>query len=118
MTEEEAEASSHANVILQALGVETKVRVDLTYQQIRRGDTLLACSDGLFKVVRNDEIARTVAEARDLDAACAELVALANARGGPDNITVAVARFDGFGLQQAQDTDTTGHQPFTPPASY
>ncbi len=117
MTEAEAEASSHANVILQALGVENEVRVDLTYQQIRRGDTVLACSDGLFKVVRNDGIARTLAQAPDLNAACAELIALANAKGGPDNITVAAARFDGFGLQPAQETDAVGRQPFTPSAS-
>lgn len=110
---EDAETSSHANVILQALGVENQVRVDLTYQQIRRGDTLLVCSDGLFKVVRNDEINRVVAQAADLHAACVELVALANARGGPDNITVALARFDGFGLQPSQNGDTVGRQPFT-----
>lgn len=114
---EDAETSSHANVILQALGVEDQVRVDLTYQQLRRGDVLLACSDGLFKVVRNEEIGRVVAQAADLDAACAELIALANARGGPDNITVALAQFDGFGLQPPHDGDTVGRQPFTTSAS-
>ena len=114
---EDAETSSHANVILQALGVENQVRVDLTYQQLRRGDTLLICSDGLFKVVRNDEIGRVVAQAADLHAACTELIALANGRGGPDNITVAVARFDGFGLQSPQTGDFVGRQPFTASAS-
>lgn len=111
---EDAESSSHANVILQALGVDPSVRVDLTFQQIRRGDTLLACSDGLFKVVRHDEIGRVMAQAADLHTACTELVALANERGGPDNITVAMARFDGFGLQPPQAGDAVGRRSFTP----
>ena len=112
MSEEEAERSGHASVILQALGVETEVQVDLTYQELRRGDTLIVCSDGLSRVVRNDEIAQIAARIRDPDALCAELIERANARGGPDNITVAVARFDGPGLQPARANEPVTRQTY------
>ena len=47
LTEEEAEHSERRNIILQALGPEATIKVDLTYQQVRTGDTLIICSDGL-----------------------------------------------------------------------
>jgi serine/threonine protein phosphatase PrpC len=56
LTEEEAETFEHNNIILQALGTADTVQVDLTFVELRRGDTLLLCSDGLSGMVRNDEI--------------------------------------------------------------
>src|SRR5262249_57223847 len=56
LTEEEAETFEHNNIILQALGTADTVQVDLTYVLLRKGDTLLLCSDGLSGMVRNDEI--------------------------------------------------------------
>src|SRR4029077_3382617 len=49
-------------------------------------------------------------KATDLAAACDQLITLANERGGPDNITVIIARFDGDGLRVASDGDSVGHQ--------
>jgi len=112
LTEEEAAQSERRNIILQALGPDAKVKVDLTHQEIRRGDTLVLCSDGLSGQVKKEEIARQVAETRDLTAVCDRLVALANERGGPDNITVLVARFDGDGLRAAAQAEEVGHQVF------
>src|SRR3954453_11037171 len=57
MTEEEAAQSERRHIILQALGPDPRVKVDLTHQSLRRGDTLLVCSDGLTNMVRNDELA-------------------------------------------------------------
>src|SRR5690606_10552759 len=57
LTEEEAEASERRNIILQALGPDPKVKVDLSWQMLQRGDLLLLCSDGLSSVVRRDELA-------------------------------------------------------------
>lgn len=99
ITEEEAENSPHGNLILQALGTHPELDVDLTYQQLRRGDTILLCSDGLSGQVKRPEIAGVLAAAPGLKAACEDLVALANERGGPDNITVVLARVDGEGLE-------------------
>lgn len=115
ITEEAAEQSERRNIILQALGPEATVRVDLTHQHVRRGDVLILCSDGLSSVVRAEEIGRAVTEEGDLQMACRRLVAFANALGGPDNITVVAARFDGTGLGAAVADDHVGHRPYEIP---
>src|SRR5881628_1482691 len=112
LTEEEAAQSERRNIILQALGPDAKVKVDLTHQELRRGDVLVLCSDGLSGQVKKEEIAEIVSAERDLQAACDKLIALANGRGGPDNITVVVARFDGDGLRLSDGgrQEDVGHQ--------
>ena len=98
MTAEEAEVSERRNIILQALGPEPTVKVDLTSQQVKRGDTLVVCTDGLTGQVRANEIAEVVNAEQDLVQVCKTLIDLANEGGGPDNITVVAARFEGAGL--------------------
>jgi len=115
ITEEEAEHSERRNIILQALGPEPFVRTEITHQQIRKGDALVLCSDGLSGLVRPDEIARIVTEERDLKVACKRLIDRANHNGGPDNITVVIARFDGDALSSAAASDAVGHQLFGTP---
>jgi protein phosphatase len=112
LTEEEAAHSERKNIILQALGPDPKVKVDLTHQEMRRGDILVLCSDGLSGQVKKEEIAKVVSSTQDLIAACDQLIALANERGGPDNITVVIARFDGDGLRfsGARPEEDVGHQ--------
>lgn len=112
LTEEEAAQSERRNIILQALGPDPKVKVDLTHQEVRRGDILVLCSDGLSGQVKKEEIAQVVNSTPDLGAAGDKLIALANERGGPDNITVVIARFDGDGLQNSDGTQQgdVGHQ--------
>ncbi|MGZ8494148.1 MAG: PP2C family protein-serine/threonine phosphatase [Gemmatirosa sp.] len=112
ITPEQAETSVRRNIILQALGPEATVKVDLTHQQVRRGDLLLLCSDGLSGQVRTPELGDAALQASDLAALCRELIARANATGGPDNITVVAARFDGEGLTDASLEDAVGHQRF------
>jgi len=113
LTEEEAEKSERKNIILQALGPDQKVKVDLTHQPVRRGDMIVVCSDGLSGQVRKDEIADIVARShQDLVAASSQLIELANQRGGPDNITVIVAHLMGDGLNSAAPDDRVGHQPY------
>lgn len=98
LTEEEAEHSERRNIILQALGPEAQIKVDLTHQPLKRGDTLVLCSDGLSTQINRDRITEIVNGEKDLTVACKKLIDAANANGGPDNITVIVARFDGEGL--------------------
>jgi hypothetical protein len=76
------------------------VKVDLTSQQVKRGDTLVLCSDGLSGQVRASEIADVVKGEKDLVQVCKKLIDLANEAGGPDNITVVAARFEGEGLME------------------
>jgi serine/threonine protein phosphatase PrpC len=114
LTEEEAEQSERRNIILQALGPDPRVKVDLSHQTLRRGDTLLICSDGLSGLVRRDEFAAMVRRHDDLASLCAALVDLANERGGPDNITIVAAHFDGDGLPQAGEAEGVGYSVYHP----
>ncbi len=109
LTEEEAEQSERRNIILQALGPEARVKVDLTYQPISRGDVLVICSDGLSNQVKRDEMAELVGRHPDLVELCSVLIDLANQRGGPDNITAVAARFDGEGLAEPS-SGSAGYQ--------
>jgi len=110
LTEEQAAHSDRKNIILQALGPEARVKVDLTYQELRRGDVLVLCSDGLTGQVKNEEIGQIAGGTTDLPLACDRLIALANERGGPDNITVIIARFDGENLRAAAAGDEPAYQ--------
>ncbi len=110
LTEEEAEQSERKNIILQALGPDPRVRVDLTHQEIRKGDLVVVCSDGLSGQVSAEEIAAAVTENKDLVAACGALIDLANERGGPDNITAIIARFDGDGLKDPSQDESVGRE--------
>lgn len=117
LTEEEAEQSERRNIILQALGPDPRVKVDLTHQPLGRGDTLVICSDGLSGQVRREELADLVAAYPEPVELCTALINLANSRGGPDNITVVVARFEGEGLPERQPADDVGYQVYRVPES-
>lgn len=105
---EEAETHMFRNVILQALGAQTELTPATGRIQLREGDVLLLCSDGLSGKLRNEEIRKIVADSgEDLGAACAALVDEANNRGGEDNITVVLARFSGEELQDASEEKIT-----------
>jgi protein phosphatase len=99
LTEEEAETFEHNNIILQALGTADTVQVDLTFCELRQGDTLLLCSDGLSGMVRFEEIRDVLRAASDPVEACKVLTDKANQAGGHDNVTVIVAKFDGASLK-------------------
>ena len=109
LTPEEAEQSERRNIILQALGPDPRVKVDLSHERLRRGDTLILCSDGLSGVVRREELAQMVESSPDLPTLCSALIDLANERGGPDNVTVVAVQFDGEGLPAADSGDGAGY---------
>jgi protein phosphatase len=112
ISEEEAETHMFRNVILQALGAQTDLAPATARIQIRQGDMLLLCSDGLSGKLRNEEIREIVAESNgDLSAACTALVDQANHRGGEDNITVVLARFTGDELSAAGEDRITVELP-------
>jgi PPM family protein phosphatase len=117
LTPEEAEVSDRRNIILQALGPESHVTVDLTHQQLRKGDTLILCSDGLSGLVRADEIAQLTAAEPDVRLMCRKLVDRANNRGGPDNITVVAVHFEGEGLSASSSNDTVGYSAYPLPGT-
>ncbi|HUR93630.1 MAG TPA: protein phosphatase 2C domain-containing protein [Gemmatimonadales bacterium] len=109
LTEEEAEQSERRNIILQALGPDPRVKVDLTHQPLRRGDTLILCSDGLSGLVRREEFPALVHRHSELSDLCGALIDQANERGGPDSITVVVAHFEGDGLAEPSAMEDVGY---------
>lgn len=115
LTEEQAEKSERKNIILQALGPDPQVRVDLTFEELRRGDVLILCSDGLSGSVRREEFAEHAGRIADLGQLCSALIDLANSRGGPDNITVVAARFEGDGLPLSAGEQEPGYHVLTLP---
>ena len=100
LTEEEAETFEHNNIILQALGTSDTVQVDLTYAEVRKGDILLLCSDGLSGMVRFEDIREVLRSGMEPLDICKSLTERANAAGGHDNITVIIVQFDGPTLKE------------------
>jgi protein phosphatase len=110
LTEEEAERHAYKNVILQALGATPYINVALNSLQLRNGDTLLLCSDGLSNKVRGEEMLYVIERSASLEEACQRLVDLANERGGEDNITVLIAQMSGEGLQAPSETELSSNE--------
>ncbi len=90
MTPEEAERSPRRNIILQVMGQET-VKVALGRIELRAGDRLLLCSDGLTNVLDDATICAVAAPPQALSRACDELIEKTRAGGAPDNVTVILA---------------------------
>jgi protein phosphatase len=107
LTEEEAERDPRRSRITRALGLEPSVTVDLESVDLRDGDRLLLCSDGLTTMVREDEIAALVVDEDDPEEVARRLVDTANEHGGVDNITVVIIDIqeDGEELPEPDDSD-------------
>ena len=80
------------NIITRAVGIEPAIEPDVAEFEVRPGDTVLLCTDGLSNVVEENDIARTLVQAASPQAAADRLVQMANKNGGKDNITAVVAR--------------------------
>jgi PPM family protein phosphatase len=92
ITAEEARSHPQRNLLYRSLGTDPTVDIDTYSQPLQEGDRLLLCSDGLTNHVEDAELAQIVLEHSAPDAICAKLVALANERGGRDNISVIVVQ--------------------------
>jgi protein phosphatase len=91
LTPDEAATHPRRNEILRSVGVETDVEPDLRELELAPDDVLLLCSDGLCGVVSDDEIER-IATGHTPEEGVERMIAAANERGGPDNITAVIAR--------------------------
>jgi serine/threonine protein phosphatase PrpC len=90
LTEEQARIHSHRNVITRSLGTQPTVNADLFVETLHDGDRVLLCSDGLHGYVDDRELLREMVEHQDPALGVQHLIDLANANGGPDNITALV----------------------------
>jgi protein phosphatase len=91
----EAAAVDTRHLLTRSLGTSMSVNVDTCEHQVFPGDVLVLCSDGLHGAVDASDFARVVAPSRDLELAVRDLVAMANANDGSDNISVLAARVRG-----------------------
>ena len=92
ITPEEAKTHPNRNLITRAVGIEAKVKWDLYTVDLRGGDKLLFCSDGLTDIVSEEEFLAEINRYRDIEKCCEMLIHLALAKGGPDNVTAVLVK--------------------------
>jgi len=91
---EEARHHQRRHVVTNVLGGPSEgVYAEIHKIEVRDGDVLVFCSDGLVEPVPDDQIARVLAEQPDPQDAARSLLQLALDGGGPDNVTIVVARY-------------------------
>ena len=110
LSPEDAERHPQRSVITRALGIDPEVEFDLFTYKLQVGDRLLLCSDGLSDVVEPAQIRKVLLRVPSAQRAARELVTVANAHGGPDNITVIVVDAVDEATAEAHEAggDTTG----------
>lgn len=96
ITPEQANTHAQRNVITRSLGSQPEVEVDVFEERVEEGDALILCTDGLCGLVGDEEILYIV-ESFEPEESVRQLIAFANAAGGPDNITAIVVRVDSQG---------------------
>ncbi|HLI70563.1 MAG TPA: Stp1/IreP family PP2C-type Ser/Thr phosphatase [Ktedonobacteraceae bacterium] len=93
LTPDQANCHEQRNIIYRALGIEPDVEVDVFEEAVEEGDALILCTDGLSGLVAEEEMLQIV-ETYQPEESVRQLIARANAAGGPDNITAIVVRVD------------------------
>jgi protein phosphatase len=106
LTEEQAAEHPQRSIITRALGIEFDVEVDTWTYQVRAGDVVLLCSDGLTSMIDEDQIVRILGGASSLAQAGDQLIDAANEAGGRDNITVVLFRLEDAGDVPGADEPT------------
>ena len=107
LSPEEALHHPQRAIITRALGVDPDVEVDTYRVDLRPGDRLLLCSDGLTNMVADDDIAAVLRRQPDSQRAAEMLVDMANEAGGDDNITVVVLDALGDGAAEGMAASTS-----------
>ncbi len=91
ITKEQFENHPIKNIITRALGVEESIDIDFDYIDVKSGDVILLCSDGLSGLVGSEELLKIYLDS-DFDALCDNYIEAANNYGGRDNITVVAVK--------------------------
>ena len=94
ITRDEIYTHPYKNRVLRSLGENAKVNVDIFTCSLQKGDKLLLCSDGLWEMVRDDQINTILSQTASPQSACDELIRIANQNGGEDNISVIIIHLE------------------------
>ncbi|MBV8116257.1 MAG: Stp1/IreP family PP2C-type Ser/Thr phosphatase [Silvibacterium sp.] len=92
LTQDEADHSPLRNVITRAIGTQVSVAADIAELDLKGGDILLLCSDGLTRELSDDRIAALLAQGGNVDELCGRLIDAAKVAGGHDNVTAILVR--------------------------
>ncbi len=93
-TEEQINRHPHKNALTMAIGSSNEILVRVWEADLEPGDLFLLCSDGLYGPIGQEAIVRHLRETMGLAESVEKMISLANERGGPDNITVILMRWD------------------------
>ena len=88
---EEAKRHPDKNIITRAIGAKETVEIDFFEYRLKRGDSILMCTDGLSNMIEDEEMYRIIKSSRDIVEATERLIERANDNGGKDNIGVVLA---------------------------
>ena len=94
LDEDKARTHENKNEITRAVGYYESVEVDFYVREVQASDKILICSDGLTTMVEDKLIKDIFQQKTNLENICMELVFLANANGGKDNITVTIVEVE------------------------
>ena len=92
LTKEEARVHPQKNLITKALGVEEGIEPDFFQLEMKAGDRILLCSDGLTNMVEDKNLEKILVSLSDSRKAAEKMIEQANEKGGLDNIAVIVAK--------------------------
>ncbi|MDF2606917.1 MAG: protein phosphatase [Bacillales bacterium] len=94
LSPEDAEHHPRRNILLRALGTESKVNADYATYSIDEKNMLLLCSDGLTNKVCNEDILNILIDNQDIETKALNLITKANDNGGEDNISLVIIDFE------------------------
>ena len=99
ISQEEAARHENKNMITKALGAENQVNADYYQTDIKPGDVVLLCTDGLYNEVPEDEIKMAIKEIDNMNNLAEILIKMANYHGGGDNVTAVCLKVEGGDFQ-------------------
>jgi PPM family protein phosphatase len=92
ITAEEARNHPQKNIITKALGTDRDINPDIYTKELKKDDILLLCTDGLTNMITEEEIKQRILRSSEMQELCGLLTNEANNLGGPDNITILIAK--------------------------
>ncbi len=97
LREEDVRTHPQRNIITRSIGEKANINVDVFNEPLKAGDALLLCSDGMWEMVEDQVVLKTIQEATTTQTAVRQLIDLANKNGGDDNITCILVRIEDAG---------------------